>query len=60
MVSELFFCFLHHKVRTDFERILLTHTVTHITIGHSGQGSTKGIASVTMFSKIEKFLGIAL
>ena len=41
MVSELFFYFLHQKVKADFERILLTHTVTHTPIAYSGQGSTE-------------------
>ena len=39
MVSELFFYFLYQKVRVDFERILLTHTVTHTPIADSGQSS---------------------
>ena len=41
MVSELFFYILCQKVERKFERIPLTHTVTHTPIGYSGQGSTE-------------------
>ena len=60
MVSELFFCFMDKIVRTDFERILLTHTVTHITIDYSGQDSAKGLLRVTKSRKFEKLSGISL
>ena len=60
MISELFFYFTDEIVRTDFERNPLTHTVTHITIVHSGQDSTEGLFLVTSSSKIEKPSGIAL
>ena len=49
MVSELFFCFTDKIVGTDFERNPLTHTVTHITIVYSGQGSTNGMLSNVQF-----------
>ena len=60
MVSELFFYFTDEIVRTDFERNPLTHTVTHITIGHGGQGSTKGLFLVDRSAKNEKPSGNSL
>ena len=59
MVSELFFCFTDKIVGTDFERNPLTHTVTHITIEYSGQGSSKGCFLVTKSPKCEKPSGIS-
>jgi hypothetical protein len=41
MVSELFFYIRRTKVGRYFAEIPLTHTVTHITIEYSGQGSTE-------------------
>ena len=60
MVSELFFYIRCRKVEMNFERIPLTHTVTHITIGHGGQGSTTGFFLFTKLPKIEKPSGISL
>ena len=39
---------------------LLTHTVTHITIVYSGQGSTKSLLLATKSQKFEKPSGIFL
>ena len=60
MASELFFYILCQKVERKFEGIPLTHTVTHITIGHGGQGSTTGFFLFTKLPKIEKPSGISL
>ena len=37
MISELFFHIRRQKVELNFEKIPLTHTVTHITIVYNGQ-----------------------
>ena len=60
MVSELFFCFMAKIVRGDFERNPMTHTLTHITIEYSGQGSTNGLLLATKSHKIEKPSGKSL
>ena len=60
MVSELFFCFAVEIVRTDFERNLLTHTVTHITIVYSGHGGFNGLFLATKFPESEKPSGYSL
>ena len=52
MVSELFFYILRSKVSGDFARNPLTHTLTHITIGYSGHGSTKDLLLVTQPPKV--------
>ena len=60
MVLELFFYILPLKVGWDFVQNPLTHTVTHITIIHSGHGGTRGLFLVTTLSEIEKPSGICL
>ena len=45
------------KVGRDFRGIPLTHTVTHITIVYSGQGSTNDCFLITKYRKIEKTIG---
>ena len=57
MISELFFYILRLKVGQNFERNPLTHTVTHITIVYSGQGSTKVYFLVTKPPEIRETLG---
>ena len=41
----------------NFERIPLTHTVTHITIVCGGHGSTNGSFLITKSQKFEKLSG---
>ncbi len=59
MVSEFFFYFLRQIVERNFERIPLTHTLTHITMVYSGQGSTNGCFLFTESQKFEKPSGIS-
>ena len=56
MVSELFFCFLGEKVSLNFGRNPLTHTLTHITIVHSGQNSLKQYLLAAKTQKSKKLL----
>ena len=51
MVSEIFFYFPLPKVGLNFERNPLICTLTHITMGYSGQGSTNGCSLITKFPR---------
>ena len=57
---DFFFCFDAKKLDDFFLETPLTYTVTHITIVHSGQGSTNGCFLVTKSPEIEKPSGICL
>ena len=60
MVSELFFYILCQKVERKFERIPLTHTVTHTPIAYSGQSGTKDHLLAVKPQKSDSLLKIFL
>ena len=60
MVSELFFYIQCQKIELNFERISRPHTVTHITIVHSGQDSAGGRLLAAKSLKIEQPSGNSL